>query len=201
MSGPRSCPPVTGDAGPAAPSRGAVTDDDGPVVVVRSSGPAGTQAVAAVLAERLRAGDAVLLGGDLGAGKTTFTQGLARGLGVADVVTSPTFTLVRDYPTTAGFRLLHADVYRLEQLQEILDLGLPEQLEEGACAVIEWGERAALALAPDYLSVVLAYGEGDRERSLTLRPVGANWTARFAGLAEALAAGRDGSLVEGRPDS
>jgi tRNA threonylcarbamoyladenosine biosynthesis protein TsaE len=155
---------------------------------VVSSGPSDTQELAARLAGQLRPGDVVLLGWELGAGKTTFTQGVARALGVTEVVTSPTFTLVREYPTPSGFRLLHADVYRLEQLQEILDLALPEHVEDGACALIEWGERAAPALAPDYLAVRLDYGEADTDRVLTLRPEGEAWTARFPGVVAAISA-------------
>ena len=82
-------------------------------------------------------------------GKTTFTQGLARAMGVGDPVTSPTFTLIRSYPTAFGVELIHADVYRLDRLSEIVALGLPEMLEDGAVAVIEWGGRAAPALGPD----------------------------------------------------
>jgi tRNA threonylcarbamoyladenosine biosynthesis protein TsaE len=157
-------------------------------LTVASAGPGRTQALGAALAGVLRSGDVVLLGGGLGAGKTTFTQGVARTLGVTDVVTSPTFTLVRDYPTSAGFHLLHADVYRLEHLQEVVDLALPEQLEDGACALIEWGELAAPALGPDYLSVSLDYGALDQDRLVVFRPVGAAWAARFPALAAALSA-------------
>jgi tRNA threonylcarbamoyladenosine biosynthesis protein TsaE len=157
-------------------------------LVLSSSGPGRTQEFGSRLATLLRGGDIVLLDGDLGAGKTTFIQGVGRALGIDDVVTSPTFTLVRDYPTTAGFHLLHVDVYRLERLQEVLDLALPEQVEEGACAFIEWGERAAAALAPDFLSIRLDYGQADDERVLTLEPVGPRWTARFDDVAAALEA-------------
>jgi len=155
-------------------------------VVLTSAGPAQTQQFGARLAGLLHGGDIVLLDGELGAGKTTLIQGVGRALGVDDVVTSPTFTLVRDYPTTAGFHLLHVDVYRLERLQEVLDLALPEQVEEGACALIEWGERAAAALAPDYLSVRLDYGQADSERVLTVHAVGPRWGARFDEVAAAL---------------
>jgi tRNA threonylcarbamoyladenosine biosynthesis protein TsaE len=153
---------------------------------LRSNGPADTQALGAALAGVLRPADVVLLGGDLGAGKTTFVQGVARALGVSEVVTSPTFTLVRSYPTTAGFDLLHADVYRLEHLQEVLDLALPEQLEDGACALIEWGELAAPALGPDYLLVGLDYARAEGERSVVFQPFGEEWTVRFPVVEEAV---------------
>jgi len=129
----------------------------------------------------VRAGDLVLLGGELGAGKTTFTQGLARALGVAGRVTSPTFTLVHSYEGR-GLRLLHADVYRLDHLQEVIDLGLPELLEEGAAAVVEWGDLAAPVLLPDYLSVRMFFGPGDDDRVIELEPVGAEWRSRLPAL-------------------
>ena len=120
--------------------------------------PAGTARCGAALASLLRQGDVVLLGGELGAGKTTFTKGLAAALGVDEPVTSPTFVLVHSYPTRAGWDLLHADVWRLEQLQEIVDLAIPELLEDGAVAVIEWGEKAAPALPRDCLHVTIDFG-------------------------------------------
>ena len=116
--------------------------------------------VGAGLARFLRPGDTVLLGGELGAGKTTLTQGLVAALGVCEPVTSPTFVLVHSYKTAAGWDLLHADVWRLEHLQEVIDLALPELLEDGAAAVIEWGELAAPALAPDWLRVSITYETG-----------------------------------------
>lgn len=155
-------------------------------VTIDSDGPAATQAVAASLVAFLAAGDVVLLGGDLGAGKTAFTQGLARAAGVDEVVASPTFTLMRPYRTAIGPDLIHADVYRLEQLREVVDLGLPELLEEGAFAVIEWGERAAPALAPDALSIVIDFGAGDDDRILRIEPAGPTWEARWPAVATAL---------------
>ncbi|MST32797.1 tRNA (adenosine(37)-N6)-threonylcarbamoyltransferase complex ATPase subunit type 1 TsaE, partial [Acidimicrobiaceae bacterium USS-CC1] len=166
-----------GQADPRRRRHRAVSTSPAPVVAVQVADLAGTAAVAAVVARLLRAGDLVLLTGDLGAGKTAFTQALAGELGVHEPVTSPTFTLVRQYPTDHGLVLLHADIYRLEQLAEVIDLGLPEQLEEGCAAVVEWGERGAPALVPEYLSVTLTAGAPDREtaRLVELRPVGEPW--------------------------
>jgi tRNA threonylcarbamoyladenosine biosynthesis protein TsaE len=141
-----------------------------------------TKVLASRVAPLLTAGDLVLLGGDLGAGKTTFTQGLAIALGISEAVTSPTFTLVRSYDADR-FRLLHADVYRLDRLQEIIDLGLPELLEEEAVAVIEWGEYAAPVLVPDYLSIHIEFGDDDDSRVFVIRPVGERWSACLSGLA------------------
>jgi tRNA threonylcarbamoyladenosine biosynthesis protein TsaE len=139
------------------------------------------------LARFLRPGDTVLLGGDLGAGKTTFTQGLARGLGVEGPVTSPTFVLVHSYPTRAGWDLLHADVWRLEQLQEVIDLAIPELLEDGAVAVIEWGERAAPALLPDCLRVTIGFAQEGTDgaggaRRLQFCSLGPGWASRMGEL-------------------
>ncbi|MHB1930366.1 MAG: tRNA (adenosine(37)-N6)-threonylcarbamoyltransferase complex ATPase subunit type 1 TsaE [Acidimicrobiales bacterium] len=149
---------------------------------------AGTRAVAEALAGALRAGDLVLLTGELGAGKTAFTQALAAAMGVTGPVTSPTFTLVRSYPTAGGLDLLHADIYRLEHLAEVVDLGLAEQLDDGALAVVEWGERAAPALLPEYLAVTITPGADDEERWIELRPVGEPWVGRWSEVLTALAA-------------
>jgi len=130
-------------------------------LVALAPGAGDMKRLGAALSALLRPGDTVLLGGDLGAGKTTFTQGLAAALGVSGPVTSPTFVLMHSYRTSAGWDLLHADVWRLEQLQEVIDLAIPELLEEGAAAVIEWGEMAAPALAPDYLHVAIDFAPDD----------------------------------------
>jgi tRNA threonylcarbamoyl adenosine modification protein YjeE len=134
-----------GEQGPAAP------------LVVHAASPDEMKRIGAMLGRLLRPGDTVLLGGELGAGKTTLTQGMAAELGVGEPVTSPTFVLVHSYKTAAGWDLLHADVWRLEHLHEVIDLALPELLEDGAAAVVEWGEMAAPALAPDWLEVVISY--------------------------------------------
>lgn len=161
--------------------------------VVRSGAPEETERVAAALVPLLRSGDVVLLSGDLGAGKTVFTRGLARAAGVSQAVTSPTFTLIHSYPTAIGLDLLHADVYRLETTREIADLGLAELVEEDAFALVEWGERAAGALGPDHLTVTLTVLEpaeegGAGERRIAVRPVGPSWAERWAQVEGALRA-------------
>lgn len=112
----------------------------------RTTSAARTRELAASLGALARRGDVVVLAGTLGAGKTTFAQGFARGLGVQGPVTSPTFTLVRQYPCALG-QLLHADVYRLDHLAEVADLGLGELVEDGV-ALVEWGDVAVPALGP-----------------------------------------------------
>ena len=120
----------------------------------------------------LSAGDVVLLDGPLGAGKTTFVQGVARGLGVEERVTSPTFTLVREHvcfshPTIK--KLHHADVYRIAHLDEVYDLALGELVEEDGVALVEWGELAAPAFGPNVLRIDFAI---DDDESRTLRVSG-----------------------------
>ena len=143
-----------------------------------------TKELAASIAGLVRPGDTLLLAGDLGAGKTTFTQGFGRALGAEGPITSPTFTLLRHY-TEASPPLLHADVYRVDFLQEIVDLGLSELLDEGAVAVIEWGDVAAPVLPPDFLEIRIEFTDDDG-RSFRLRPVGARWAARAGALGRAL---------------
>jgi tRNA threonylcarbamoyladenosine biosynthesis protein TsaE len=149
---------------------------------------AATWRLAAAVAGLLRPGDVVLLTGELGAGKTAWTQGLAAALGVAEAVTSPTFVLVRPYPTARGFELLHADVYRLDEEAEITALGLTEALEEDAVAVIEWGERAAGVIGPDHLAVELRRADGgETSRAADLRSDAPSWVRRWPQLEGALA--------------
>jgi tRNA threonylcarbamoyladenosine biosynthesis protein TsaE len=115
-----------------------------------------TEAFGERFGKRLRAGDLVLLTGELGAGKTTFVRGVARGVGSSAPVASPTFQLVRVYP--GRLQLAHLDLYRIESSSELGDLGLDELLDQGA-AVVEWGERLD---APQAALVHLEHLEGDR---------------------------------------
>ena len=129
-----------------------------------------TQRAGELLAQVLRAGDIVILEGQLGAGKTTFTQGVARGLGVTERVTSPTFTVVRQHRCrgVGGIVTLHhADIYRVEQLGEVLELALGELVEESAVAVVEWGELAGDLFGPETLHVKLTINEAE-SRTITV---------------------------------
>lgn len=111
---------------------------------------ADTAALAAEVASRLRPGGVLLLEGDLGAGKTTFTQALARIYGVTRTVTSPTFTLANEYRLPEGGSLVHFDLYRLASPEGLYDLGLEDALERGARMVVEWPERAWPVLAREF---------------------------------------------------
>ena len=150
-------------------------------VVATTAGVDETRALAEALSSLARAGDLVLLAGDLGAGKTAFVQGFGRGLGVAERITSPTFTLVHVYE--GRLPIHHLDVYRLEQLSEALDLGLPEMLDEGGVVLIEWGEAILPVLPHDYLEVRLTFGPGDDDRYVAVRPVGRAWAPRADAIA------------------
>jgi tRNA threonylcarbamoyladenosine biosynthesis protein TsaE len=104
----------------------------------------------------LRSGDIVLLSGTLGAGKTTFVKGVAKGLGVSERITSPTFTMVREHGCSnhLGITTLHhSDVYRVETLDEVLDLALGELVEDSAVALVEWGELAASVFGRDVMTI------------------------------------------------
>jgi tRNA threonylcarbamoyladenosine biosynthesis protein TsaE len=138
-------------------------------------------AVAALVQER----DLILLSGDLGSGKTTFTQGFGAALGVDEQITSPTFVLVRTYE--AKIRLHHADVYRLEHLDEVVDLGLLELLDEGGVALIEWGDIAEPAMPRDFLEIRFGVDEAnDENRVVFFKPVGNKWGIREKVITEAI---------------
>ncbi len=112
-------------------------------------------------------------------------QGLAEALGIAGPVVSPTFTLAREY--AGRLRLVHLDVYRLDRVQELLDLGVPELADDDAVVVVEWGDVVTEHLPPDRLDVRLEPGAADDERVVTLAPHGPSWSARAGALARAAA--------------
>lgn len=128
-----------------------------------------TERAGSLLAGCLRPGDVVALAGDLGAGKTHLVQGVARGLGVVETVTSPTFNLLLVHPGVLP--LYHFDLYRLEHEEQLDDIGFHEALESDGVSFIEWGDRFPGALPADHLLVVLERA-GERVRTLTLHPGG-----------------------------
>jgi tRNA threonylcarbamoyladenosine biosynthesis protein TsaE len=126
---------------------------------------AALRALGEALGQALAPGTVLLLSGPLGAGKTTLAQGIARGLGIGEVVASPTFTLIHELSgAAAGPDLLHVDLYRLETPEQVLALGLAEELgREDRILVVEWPERAPGLWPPGALTVSLAVaGEGRR---------------------------------------
>ncbi|MCB0889237.1 MAG: tRNA (adenosine(37)-N6)-threonylcarbamoyltransferase complex ATPase subunit type 1 TsaE [Nocardioidaceae bacterium] len=126
------------------------------------------------LAAELEPGDLVILTGDLGAGKTTFTQGLGEGLGVRGAVTSPTFVIARVHPSLgAGPALVHVDAYRLGGAAELDDLDLDTDLDQ-AVTVVEWGEGLAEALAEDRIEIDL-HRRDDDVRVATITRIGRRW--------------------------
>jgi tRNA threonylcarbamoyladenosine biosynthesis protein TsaE len=179
-------------------------------LVARTTSATETQQLAAALAALVQPGDLVVLAGDLGAGKTTFTQGFGRALGVTEPITSPTFTLAQQYE--GRLRVHHLDVYRLEQLAEVAELGLSELLDDGGVVLIEWGDAILGVLPGDYLEVRLTYGDrdpsgavdgaaeaapiaegahvgeaGDDDRRIVVRGVGRCWAGRQVPLLHAVA--------------
>ena len=160
----------------------------GPGLDLATVSPEETRAVGEALAALLRPGDVISLTGDLGAGKTTFVQGAARALGVEDPVLSPTFTLVREYRGRAP--IYHLDLYRLERIQDVLDLGFEELVDRRAIVFIEWGDAIDPLLPPEQLQVELTLPtEGDR-RLLELTWHGRTWAGRIDGLVRAVEAWR-----------
>jgi tRNA threonylcarbamoyladenosine biosynthesis protein TsaE len=140
-------------------------------------GPGDTANLAARLAPLLRPGDIIVLCGQLGSGKTLFAGGIAAGLGVEELVTSPSFVLVREY--RSGFLpLIHADIYRLTSRNEFDDLDLIPQAADGVL-VIEWGDAIEQMLPADHLQVEIDV-EDDGTRRITLHPSGA-WVSRLPG--------------------
>jgi tRNA threonylcarbamoyladenosine biosynthesis protein TsaE len=170
-------------------------DNHREVLVLRSEAVATTEDIGAAVASLLRPSDVVILSGELGAGKTAFSRGLGRQLGVVDPITSPTFTIMREHSLVEGGLLLHLDAYRLAGPDDADEIGLPELLDRGAIAVIEWGERIVDALGPDHLLLRFHHHDGsgghrgqiggsdesdsdlDNCRLIEVEGIGPRWTA------------------------
>jgi tRNA threonylcarbamoyladenosine biosynthesis protein TsaE len=154
------------------------------VLIAHTKSADDTRALAAELAAVARPGDLFLLAGDLGAGKTTFVQGFGKALNVEQPITSPTFVIVHTYD--GAFPIVHVDAYRLEHLQELLDLGLGELLDHEGVTLIEWGDAVIPALPPEFLEVRLELGDDDDARVVRLHASGSTWAARDDALRGAL---------------
>jgi tRNA threonylcarbamoyladenosine biosynthesis protein TsaE len=144
-----------------------------------------TRAVGEALAVLLRPRDAVILTGELGAGKTTLVQGVARGLEIADQVTSPTFTLIREY--RGRLDVAHVDVYRLDRIQDVVDLGLEELGDGEAVLLVEWGDAVEEVLPADHLTVELRGGGDDDARWIAMAPGGTTWNERWERMEQVMA--------------
>jgi len=149
-------------------------------LMLTAASAADTQAIAERLGRLLERGDVLALTGPLGAGKTTFVQGLARGIGVPPDrhVASPTFALVNEHPGRVP--LVHADLYRIEDARELAELGLTDAFDRAAVA-IEWLDRFPDAAPADRLEIAIAFAPNDA-RTLTFTPTGGRAEALVAGL-------------------
>jgi len=140
-----------------------------------------TLELAGTVGDLLRAGDVVSLVGDLGAGKTVFARGVARALDVTEPIVSPSFTIVREYE--GRMPLVHVDVYRIDTVQELYDLGFEELVRDDAVMLVEWGDMIDGLLPGDRLDVRLTPGATDDERIVEIEGQGRSWRARAAELA------------------
>ena len=132
-----------------------------------TNSPAETEDAGASLAARLEPGSVIAFTGDLGAGKTAFTRGLARGLGVTERVTSPTFTIVNEYEG-GRLPLFHFDMYRLGSSDELFDIGWEDYLCRGGVCAVEWSENIEDALEEDAIRVDIRRGKHDDQRIITI---------------------------------
>ena len=132
-----------------------------------SNSPAETEALGAALADKLAPGAVVAFSGDLGAGKTAFVRGMARGLGITERVTSPTFTIVNEYEG-GRLPLFHFDMYRLGSSDELFDIGWEDYLVRGGVCAVEWSENVSDALEGDCIRVDIRRGAHDNQRLITI---------------------------------
>ena len=133
-----------------------------------TNSPAETEALGQRLAERLQPGDVIAYTGDLGAGKTAFTRGLARGLGITERITSPTFTIVNEYQG-GRLPLFHFDMYRLGSADELFDIGWEDYLARGGVCAVEWSENVEDALEEDTIRVDIRRGDTDQQRRISIQ--------------------------------
>ena len=130
-------------------------------IITRNEGE--TESFALGLSEALRPGDVIALVGDLGSGKTTLTKYIAKGLGVTEVVTSPTFTIVNEY-TSGRLPLYHFDAYRLRDEEDAFDIGMEEYFDKGGVCIIEWADLIEGILPDDVKCILAEYGDEEGER-------------------------------------
>ncbi|MGI6031526.1 MAG: tRNA (adenosine(37)-N6)-threonylcarbamoyltransferase complex ATPase subunit type 1 TsaE [Eubacteriales bacterium] len=129
-----------------------------------------TQEVGRQLGQRLQPNDVIAYFGDLGAGKTAFTKGVAQGLDIQEYVTSPTFSIVSEYE--GRLPLYHFDVYRIQDGDALYDIGYYDYLENGGVCAIEWSENIEAYLPPRYYRVSIARGTEESDRVITIEKMG-----------------------------
>jgi tRNA threonylcarbamoyladenosine biosynthesis protein TsaE len=172
------------------PNGGRVGDDATDRTTVHTGSPDETRSLGAALAQVARPGDRIALLGDLGAGKTQLAKGFAVGLGISDVVNSPSFTLMAEYQ--GRLPLFHIDLYRLEGAASALAGGLLDERQSEGVTLSEWAERLGATLDQDRLEIHIAIGD-DEQRTIELRAADAKY-ARYLRAAAAWAPhGRDGT--------
>ncbi len=146
-------------------------------------GPEETQEIGRRLGAAAQVGDLFLIEGSLGAGKTTFAQGVAWGAGVTGYAHSPTFVIVHEY--AGRIPLYHIDLYRIEEGElEAHDLGIEDMLADGAC-MVEWSEKAPAVFTADPLHVAIAFGEGPDDRRITVATASPRYADALSGLQRA----------------
>ncbi len=148
-----------------------------PGIISRS--PEETQRLGKRLGELAQAGDVFLLVGNLGTGKTCLTQGIAWGLGIKGYASSPSFVVVKEYQ--GRLPLYHADLYRLDRIEEVLDLGLDDYFYGNGVCVVEWAEKGLAALPPEYLLIKMSF-LSPNERRLEFEPEGERYVALVSKL-------------------
>ena len=131
-------------------------------MIFTTNSPAETEAIGAALGKILPPGTVIAYRGDLGAGKTAFTRGLARGLGCTEIVTSPTYTIVNEY-LGGRIPLFHFDMYRLHSSDDLFDIGWDDYLDRGGICAVEWSENVADAMEDAIYITIEKLGEDSRQ--------------------------------------
>ena len=152
------------------------------ILSVETNSPEETEKFANSLASILEPGDVICLDGDLGAGKTAFTRGVARSLGIREHITSPTFTIVNEYE--GKMPLYHFDVYRIEDSSEMLEIGFDEYIDGNGICVIEWAKNIMDIIPPDHIDVTIKkdYSKDDSYRQIILEPKGEKYKSLINSL-------------------
>ncbi len=143
------------------------------MLLIYTSSPAETLQLGQMMATLLRPGDVVCLTGDLGAGKTLLTKGLAAGLGITEDVTSPTFTVLQVYE--AKTPVYHFDLYRLENAEELVDIGFDEFVFGGGISIIEWADKFSYCMPEQYLHVAITHGTSPETRAIQIQARGTHY--------------------------